>query len=71
MDRMTCCAQCQRHLMSYSIIGGRTELHCPVCEGPATVSSPSVIPGAAYISLPIVTPGAPSEKVKNTLPPAA
>ena len=47
MDRMTCCADCQRHLMPYTVINGRTELHCPVCDTAANISSPSVIPGVA------------------------
>lgn len=71
MDRITCCAQCQRHLTPYSVIGGRTELHCPVCDAATTIFSPSVIPEAASNIIPSVGPRSVAVQGGKAFPAAA
>lgn len=65
MDRMIHCTRCDCHLVPFSIINGRTELQCPICDTPTEVVSPSVVPGIiaphtfpghAKVDMPAATP---------------
>ncbi len=71
MDRMTCCADCQRHLMPYTVINGRTELHCPACDTAVNISSPYGIPGAAPDNLLTVDQRPATAKAQRALSAAA